>query len=290
MLVDERPRKASFRLRPGQRVRVLAPASEPFTVGPEAIPLEVVYADADVLVVNKPAGLTVHPAPGHPRGTLVNAVLAQVTGLAGIGGPLRPGIVHRLDKDTSGLLVIAKSDAAYRSLTAQLRERRVARTYLALVRGTPRRDAGSVAEPIGRHPTQRTRMAVSARGRSALTHYRVVERLPGATLLECTLETGRTHQIRVHLRHIGHPILGDPVYGVPGVPEISRQALHAARLEFTHPRSGERLVFRAPLPADFAALLARLRQGEPVHEDPGRRTRAAKGRPGTARPIFSPNA
>jgi 23S rRNA pseudouridine1911/1915/1917 synthase len=260
VLVDGRPRKAAFGLRAGHRVQVLAPPSEPLVVAPEPIPLAIVHEDADILVVNKPAGLTVHPAPGHPRGTLVNAVLARVPGLSGVAGPDRPGIVHRLDKDTSGLLVVAKTDTAHRALTAQLRVHTIARLYLALVGGTVRRDAGVIAAPIGRHPTHRTRMAVIPHGRPAVTHYVVRERLPGATLVECRLETGRTHQIRVHLRHIGHPILGDPLYGGADVPEMHRQALHAARLEFAHPRSGERVVCTAPLPPDFAALLDRLRR------------------------------
>jgi len=238
---------------------VLGAPSDEVSVAAEAIPLQVVHEDADVLVVDKPAGLTVHPAPGHPRGTLVNAVLARVPDLSGIGGSLRPGIVHRLDKDTSGLLVVAKTDAAYRSLAAQVRSHTVTRVYLALVRGAVRREAGVIAAPIGRHPTHRTRMAVTPRGRPAVTHFAVRERLPGSTLLECRLETGRTHQIRVHLRHIGHPILGDPVYGGAPAEGIGRQALHASRLEFTHPRTGTRVVYTAPVPADFAGLLAHLR-------------------------------
>ncbi|HTD46958.1 MAG TPA: RluA family pseudouridine synthase [bacterium] len=274
VLVDREPRKPAFRLRPGQRVQVLAPAADPLLVGPEAIPLAVVHEDADVLVIDKPAGLTVHPAPGHPGGTLVNAVLARVPAISGIGGALRPGIVHRLDKDTSGLLVVAKTDTAYRSLTAQLRARSMGRVYLALVRGTVAADSGVIAAPVGRHPTHRTRMAVVPHGRPAVTAYRVRERLPGATLLECRLETGRTHQIRVHLLHVGHPILGDPVYGSAGVPGLERQALHAARLEFLHPRTGSRLVFDAPLPGDIDALLDRLRR-----EAAGPAPRGEQGRP-----------
>ncbi len=259
VLVDDRPQKPAFRLRAGQRVRILAPPSDPVVVAPQPIPLQIVHEDADILVIDKPAGMTVHPAPGHPRGTLVNAVLAHVPDLSGIAGPLRPGVVHRLDKDTSGLLVIAKTDAAYRSLVAQLRARAVTRVYLALVRGTVREDRGVISAPIGRHPVHRTRMAVVPHGRPAVTHVTVQERLGGATLVECRLETGRTHQIRVHLRHIGHPVLGDPVYGGGGG-GIGRQALHAARLEFTHPRTGERIVCTAPLPEDFARVLDTLRR------------------------------
>lgn len=259
VLVEGRPRKAAVRLRAGQRVQVLGPPADPLAVSPEPIPLDVCYEDGDLLVVNKPAGLTVHPAPGHPRGTLVNAVLARVPGLSS-GGALRPGIVHRLDKDTSGLLVVAKNDEAYRKLTAQLRARTVVREYLVAVRGEVADSAGVIDAPIGRHPAQRTRMAVVPRGRPAVTRYRVRERYTGATLLECRLETGRTHQIRVHLQHLGHPVLGDPVYGRTHVPGMNRQALHAARLEFVHPRTGEHLAFAGALPDDFAALLGRLRR------------------------------
>jgi 23S rRNA pseudouridine1911/1915/1917 synthase len=273
VLVDGAPRKPAFRLRGGQRVDVLGPHADPISLHPEAIPIAVVHEDADVLVVNKPAGLTVHPAPGHPRGTLVNAVLARVPALAGIAGSLRPGIVHRLDKDTSGLLVIAKTDAAYRSLVAQVGARTVTREYLALVRGTVRRDAGSIAAPIGRHPTRRTRMAVVPRGRPAVTHFEVLERLPGATLLKCRLETGRTHQIRVHLLHLGHPLLGDPTYGGVRAAGITRQALHAARLEFAHPRTGERVTCVAPVPEDLERLLARLRGGAVVEVGRARSTK-----------------
>jgi 23S rRNA pseudouridine1911/1915/1917 synthase len=268
VLVEGRPRKAAVRLRAGQRVQILAPPADPLAVNAEPIPLDVCYEDGDLLVVNKPAGLTVHPAPGHPRGTLVNAVLAHVPGLSS-GGALRPGIVHRLDKDTSGLLVVAKNDEAYRKLTAQLRARTVVRGYLVIVRGAVADTAGMIDAPIGRHPAQRTRMAVVPHGRPAVTRYRVRERLAGATLLECRLETGRTHQIRVHLQHLGHPVLGDPVYGRTRVPELNRQALHAARLEFVHPRTGEHLAFAAPLPDDFAALLVRLRRDVCLDDNTG---------------------
>ncbi len=275
VLVDGTVRKPAFKLRSGQRVEVLGPHADPISLEPEAIPIAVVHEDADVLVVNKPAGLTVHPAPGRPRGTLVNAVLAHVPALSGIAGSLRPGIVHRLDKDTSGLLVIAKTDAAYQSLVAQVGARTVTREYLALVRGTVRRDAGSIAAPIGRHPTRRTHMAVVPRGRSALTHFEVLERFPGATLLKCRLETGRTHQIRVHLLHIGHPIVGDRTYGGARAAGIARQALHAMRLEFTHPRSGERVAYAAPVPEDFERLLARLRA---VDVEDAKRARTGRAR------------
>jgi 23S rRNA pseudouridine1911/1915/1917 synthase len=196
----------------------------------------------------------------------VNAVLAHVPDLPGIGGTLRPGIVHRLDKDTSGLLAVAKSEEAQRSLAAQLRARTIVRTYLAIVRGRVPQDEGRITAPLGRHPVRRKRIAVIPRGRHAATQYMVLERFPRATLLACRLETGRTHQIRVHLLHIGHPVLGDPVYGGARVPELARQALHAARLEFVHPRTGTRLTFTSPVPDDIARLLARLR-GEQAASD-----------------------
>ncbi len=245
---------------------MLVPAPALSGLHPEAIPLDVVYEDADLLVVNKPAGMTVHPSPGHSSGTLVNAVLARVPDLPGIGGTLRPGIVHRLDKGTSGLLVVAKSDEAQRSLASQLKAHTVVRTYLAIVRGRVRRDAGMISAPVGRHPVHRKRIAVTPRGREAVTHYTALERFPAATLVACRLETGRTHQIRVHMTHIGHPVLGDPVYGRTRVPEMQRQALHAARLEFTHPRTGRRLTCTAPIPEDFTRLLARLRQERTAQE------------------------
>ena len=265
--VDARPRKPAFRVRRGQAVEITVPLPAPSGIHPEAIPLDIVLEDADLLVVNKPAGLTVHPAPGHPSGTLVNALLSAVRDLAGIGGELRPGIVHRLDKDTSGLLVVAKSDAAHRALAAQFKAHTAQRTYLAVVRGRVRRDEGTITAALGRHPVRRTRIAVVPAGRHAVTHYTVLERFRDATLVACRLETGRTHQIRVHLAHAGYPLLGDPVYGRArlglrrgwGGPEIARQALHAARLEFTHPRTGRRVTCTAPLPDDIARLLARLR-------------------------------
>ncbi len=276
ILVDGQPRKPAFHLRPGQRVEMRVPPPEPLGLRPEPIPLSVLYEDADLMVVNKPAGLTVHPAPGHPAGTLVNAVLAHAPDLSGIGGILRPGIVHRLDKDTSGVLLIAKTDEAHRSLAAQLRAHTVVRTYLAIVRGSVRRDTGVISAPVGRHPVHRTRITVTPRGRPAVTHFTVLERFPGATLVACRLETGRTHQIRVHMTHVGHPLLGDPVYGRARIPDIQRQALHAARVEFTHPRTGRRLVCMAPLPEDFQRLLDRLRQQAAAESEAAGRTETAR--------------
>jgi 23S rRNA pseudouridine1911/1915/1917 synthase len=257
--VNGTPRKPAFRVAAGQSIEIAVPAPVAVAVRPEAIPLEIVLEDADLVVVNKPAGLTVHPAPGHESGTLVNALLSAVRDLAGIGGQLRPGIVHRLDKDTSGLLVVAKSDAAHRALAAQFKAHTAQRTYLAVVRGRVRSDGGTVRAPLGRHPVRRKRIAVVPSGREAVTHYMVLERFRGATLLACRLETGRTHQIRVHLAHAGHPVIGDPVYGRARAPEIARQALHAARLEFDHPRTGRRVTCTAPVPDDMARLVARLR-------------------------------
>ena len=225
---------------------------------PEAIPLTVAYEDEQILVIDKPAGLVVHPGSGNWRGTLLNALLHRLPALAGLP---RAGIVHRLDKDTSGLLVVAKTLEAQTDLVRQLQARTVRREYLALVRGTVERD-GLVDAPIGRHPVQRTRMAVVARGRPARTHYRVRERLAGATLVECALESGRTHQIRVHMAHIGHPILGDPVYArhAAGGIAFGRQALHAWRLGLRHPASGAALHWESALPQDMAGLLDRLRR------------------------------
>lgn len=227
---------------------------------PEEIPLDIVYEDADLVVVNKPRGMVVHPAAGNYRGTLVNALLNHCRDLSGINRALRPGIVHRLDKDTTGLLVVAKNDTAHLDLACQIKERRVKRQYLALVHGHPPQE-GTVDAPIGRHPVHRKKMAVEPRhGRPAVTHFRVLERYPGYALVEARLETGRTHQVRVHMAYIGHPLLGDPVYA-PRRPRLglAGQALHACTLGFRHPRTGEYLEFRAPLPRDFEEVLEHLR-------------------------------
>ncbi|MBI2882189.1 MAG: RluA family pseudouridine synthase [Candidatus Tectomicrobia bacterium] len=247
-------------LRPGDRILVTLPPPEPAEAVPEDIPLDVLFEDAHLVVVNKPAGLVVHPAAGHARGTLVNALLARCPDLTGIGGRLRPGIVHRLDKDTSGLMVVAKTELALTRLQAALKARRVERVYLALAWGTfP--DEGRIEGPIGRHPLHRKKMAVVEKGRPAVTRFRVVERFGKRALLEVRLETGRTHQIRVHLAHRGSPVIGDPVYGVrhKGDPPIGRQALHAHRLCFDHPVTGERLRFEAPPPEDVQRALGSLR-------------------------------
>ena len=238
VLLDGRPARPSHRLTTGQRVRVAVPPPEPDGAQPEAIPLDVLYEDADLLAVNKPAGMTVHPAPGHATSTLVNAVLAHSSDLSGVGGVLRPGIVHRLDRDTSGVILVAKNDAAHQALASQLKERRIEKVYLALVEGTPRPAEGVIDAPIARDPRNRRRMAIVEGGREAVTAYRVVERLRGVALVEARPKTGRTHQIRVHLAAIGHPIVGDALYGHAS-PLVSRQFRHAWRITFAHPRTGE---------------------------------------------------
>ncbi|MEO5370989.1 MAG: RluA family pseudouridine synthase [Magnetococcus sp. DMHC-1] len=265
---------SAAKVRTGERYRILLPDPEPGTALPEKIPLVVRFEDAHLLVIDKPAGLVVHPGAGNPQGTLVNALLHHCGGtISGVGGPFRPGIVHRLDKDTSGLLVVAKSDAVHRHLAQQFAQHTVTRRYLALVKGHPAQTRGTVDAPIGRHATLRTRMAVTSHhGRTAITHYTILEKLPGFAFIACRLETGRTHQIRVHLAHIGHPLLGDPVYSrafhpPPHWPEsvqqkvvtLGRQALHATTLGFTHPVTEERLEYDSPLPEDFMSLLGALR-------------------------------
>ena len=261
--------KPSHRLRSGERVEGRVPPPEPSDLVPEAIPLDIVHEDAELVVVNKPPGLVVHPAVGHRRGTLVHALLHHCRDLSGVGGVQRPGIVHRLDKGTSGLLVAAKTDRAHRRLARQFREHSADREYLALVRGTPRVDQGRIEALIGRHPKDRKRFSTRvSRGRSAVTHWYVVERFQKVTLLRLALETGRTHQIRVHLASIGLPLLGDPAYGSrrsrsdPGAP--GRPALHAAMLGFDHPTHGERMRFHAALPQDLEALIEVLRSGPAV--------------------------
>ncbi len=254
--------RAAHRVRAGDRITVEILPSSPPTLEPEAIPLAIVYEDDDLLVIDKPAGLTVHPGAGRQTGTLVHAVLAHCPDLPGIGGEHRPGIVHRLDKDTSGLLVVAKTDQALASLQAQMYSRRARRDYLALVHGRVAQAQGTVNAPIGRDPRHRTRMAIVASGRRAVTHYRVAERFPDATLLEVSLGTGRTHQIRVHCASLRHPVVGDPAYSRrPNPWGLRRQALHARRLTFLHPVTGTEMVFTAPPPADIEAALRLLRAG-----------------------------
>jgi 23S rRNA pseudouridine1911/1915/1917 synthase len=276
---------AKYRVKPGERFALDVPPAAAAEPGAETIPLDVVHEDDALIVIDKPAGLVVHPGAGHAKGTLVNALIAHCgTSLSGIGGVARPGIVHRLDKDTSGLMVVAKTDRAHRALAKQFadhgRTGELERGYLALVWGSPSRPHGTIDAPIGRHPASRTKMAVlPGKGRAAVTHWRVVETFgrgkePIASLIECTLETGRTHQVRVHLAHIGHPLIGDPLYGqgfkskLRKLPEplqgklaaLSRQALHATHLAFVHPVSGTLLKFNSPLPADLADIVAAFKE------------------------------
>ncbi len=261
--LDGRSTKPAVRVHRGQRIDVDVPPPAPSAVTPEPIPLDVIYEDSELLVINKPAGLVVHPGAGRSGGTLVNALIARVPDLQGIGGMMRPGIVHRLDKDTSGLLVVAKTSAALSSLQDQVASRRVVRRYLVLVYGILPHKEGTIQAPIGRHPRRRTMMAVVPRGREAITRYRVVERFAQYTLVEAQLVTGRTHQIRVHFTHLGHPVVGDPVYAKrPNDLGMGRQALHAYQLQFRQPVTGQQLAFEAPLPHDLAAALAHLRAGE----------------------------
>ena len=252
----------SYKLAGGEDIAVTLPEPEPVEAVPQDIPLDVVYEDADVIVVNKPSGMVVHPAPGHPDGTLVNALLYHCAGtLSGIGGALRPGIVHRIDRDTSGLIIAAKNDAAHQYLSAQLADHTLARTYECIVVGKLREDRGTVDAPIARHPTDRKRMAVVAGGREAVTHWEVIARYPGYTHVRCRLETGRTHQIRVHMAYIGHPILGDTVYGAKKeVPGLTGQCLHAVGLRFLHPRTHEVVELFCPLPEEFTRMLQKIRR------------------------------
>ena len=252
----------SYKLAGGEDIAVTLPEPEPVEAVPQDIPLDVVYEDADVIVVNKPSGMVVHPAPGHPDGTLVNALLYHCAGtLSGVGGALRPGIVHRIDRDTSGLIIAAKNDAAHQYLSAQLADHTLARTYECIVVGKLREDRGTVDAPIARHPTDRKRMAVVVGGREAVTHWEVIARYPGYTHVRCRLETGRTHQIRVHMAYIGHPILGDTVYGAKKeVPGLTGQCLHAVGLRFLHPRTHEVVELFCPLPEEFTRMLQKIRK------------------------------
>jgi len=258
--VNGKPAAKSARLSGGETVTVDVPQLRETALPPQDIPLDVVYEDDDVIVVNKPTGLVVHPAPGHPDGTLVNALLHHCgDSLSGIGGEKRPGIVHRIDRDTSGLIIAAKNDAAHLALSAQLKDHSLSRTYECLVTGNMKQDSGTVDAPIGRSSADRKKMAVVPTGRRAVTHWEVVARYPGVTHLRCRLETGRTHQIRVHMAHIGHPILGDTVYGAKKpVPGLTGQCLHATGLRFVHPRTGEPVELHCPLPPEFTAMLQKL--------------------------------
>lgn len=290
--VNGRRGAPSQRVRAGDAVAWTPPAPRPTDTRPEARALDVVYEDADLLVLDKPAGLVVHPAAGHESGTLVNALLHHCRDLRGVGGALRPGIVHRLDKDTTGLLVVAKDDATLNALAAAFAAHEVHRVYEALVVGVPGRDAGRIDTLHGRDPRHRKKFTTRVKaGRRAITNWRVLERLPGAARIECRLETGRTHQVRVHMAALGHPIVGDPTYARPprdpGVRAVARalgrQALHARELGFRHPRTGAELRFVREPPADFAAALAALREAARPLPTASPRTSAPTGRADGAR-------
>jgi 23S rRNA pseudouridine1911/1915/1917 synthase len=282
VLVDGRATRASAKLRGGETVTLTVPVPTEAAPAAEEIPLQVVHQDACLLVIDKPAGLVVHPGAGRTQGTLVNALLHLVKDLSGVGGVLRPGIVHRLDRGTSGLLVVAKDDETHRALARQFAGRSVEKEYLAIVHGVPRTKTGTIDLPIGRDPAHRQRMSTRARrGRPARSDFEVLEPLDGAALVRVRIHTGRTHQIRVHLASLGHPVAGDPAYGGTRAPSsrapgaraalvsLGRPALHAARLSFTHPGTGERLAFESPLPEDLAVLLVALRAARPGLGRPG---------------------
>lgn len=263
--VNGQPAKPKDKPKAGATVHIALPDPEPLDLEPENIPLDIVYEDDDVIVVNKPQGMVVHPAPGHPDRTLVNALLYH-SPLSSINGTLRPGIVHRIDKDTSGLLMVAKNDHAHQSLSAQLQAKTNLREYVAIVHGNFKEENGTINAPLGRSPKDRKKQAVVADGRPAITHFRVLERYGNYTLVACRLETGRTHQIRVHMAYINHPVAGDPLYGPKRTLKGAGQFLHARELGFKQPTTGEELVFTAPVPENFAKAVRHLRQqaGLPV--------------------------
>ena len=260
VLLDGRPLKKNYKITGGETLEVSLPDPEPIDAVPQDIPLDIVYEDGDVLVINKPKGMVVHPAPGNPDGTVVNAVLYHCgSSLSGIGGVFRPGIVHRIDKDTSGLLIVAKNDRAHLCLSAQLKDHTLARTYEAVVIGTLKEDRGTVDAPLDRSPKDRKKMAVVPGGRRAVTHYEVLARYPGYTHVRCRLETGRTHQIRVHMASLGHPIAGDTVYGPARQKyDLQGQCLHARELTFLHPADGRKMHLKCELPGYFTDFLNKL--------------------------------
>lgn len=258
VLVNDGTVKPNYKVKIGDVIEVMEPEPVELDIVAEDLDLEIVYEDADVLVVNKPKGMVVHPAPGHATGTLVNGLMHQVKDLSGINGVMRPGIVHRIDKDTSGLLMVAKNDQAHVSLVDQLVEKSVTRIYTALVHGHIPHDQGTIDAPIGRDQKDRQSMTVTDKGKHAITHFSVLDRFGDFTLVECRLETGRTHQIRVHMKYIGYPLAGDPKYGPKKTIDFNGQALHAGTIGFKHPRTGEYLEFTQPLPEDFKTLIEKM--------------------------------
>ena len=263
VIVNQKPVKANYRLSLGDMVEITLPEAKEPDIIPENIPLDILYEDQDIIIVNKPKQMVVHPAPGHYSGTLVNALMYHCgQELSGINGTMRPGIVHRIDMDTTGSLIVCKNDMAHQSLSEQLKIHSIKRVYVAIVHGNIKEDNGTVNAPIGRHPTERKKMSIHTKnGRNAITHYKVLERFGEYTYIQCALETGRTHQIRVHLASIGHPLVGDQVYGPRKCPfpKLQGQTLHAKTLGIIHPRTGEYLEINAPLPDYFIELLDRLR-------------------------------
>lgn len=260
VLVNNKQAKSNYKVQADDTITISFPEAKPVEIQAEAIPLAVLYEDADIIVINKPRGMVVHPAAGNYAGTLVNALLEHCKDLSGINGEIRPGIVHRLDKDTSGVMVAAKNDQSHLNLAEQIKNRTASRKYLAIVHGIIAEEQGIINAPIGRHPSDRKKMAVTfSNSKEAITRFRVIERFVNYTLVECKLQTGRTHQIRVHMQYINHPVVGDPKYG----PEkkrfaITGQALHSAELSLRHPATGEDMLFTAPLPSDMATILTQL--------------------------------
>ncbi len=262
VLVEEKPVKSNYKVNTGDRISLTLPEIKELEIMPEEIPLDIVYEDKDIILINKPKGMVVHPAAGHYTGTLVNGLMSHCrSDLSGINGVMRPGIVHRIDMDTTGVLIVCKNDKAHNSISEQLKEHSITRKYAAIVHGVLKEDEGTINAPIGRHPIDRKKMSINEKnGREAVTHYRVLERFRQFTYIECQLETGRTHQIRVHMASIGHPLLGDSVYGPAKCPfRLNGQTLHAGVLGIIHPRTGEYMEFTAPLPDYFEELLRKLR-------------------------------
>lgn len=256
VLVNSNIKKSNYKLRIGDEVQVNIPDPTHVNIEPENIPIDIIYEDSDVIVVNKPQGMVVHPAPGNYEGTLVNALLNHCSDLSGINGVARPGIVHRIDKDTSGILVVAKNDNAHNKLSEQFKEHSITRVYLALVEGIIKEDEGTIDAPLARHPKERIKIAIVPSGRRAVTHYKVIKRFKEHTLVQCKLETGRTHQIRVHMCHIGHPLVGDPVYGYKKQKfNLEGQMLYAQKLGFIHPKTNEYIEFQCDIPSYFKNVL-----------------------------------